>query len=160
MSNKEIVLSDKTTAIAAAIAGGNLMKPEGTACVAGEDLITTALAATGTTLTMANIMEAQEVRNQIVAGVTAAVGQIAIDTFAANPDANELTFEGKFGRDDLKVTVERNREYPNPADKGGAKIQVFGQTTVGYRANFGAELDRVRDNCKAIGRAALAAAAG
>jgi len=157
MSNKEIVLSDKTTAIAAAIAGANLMAVEGGIVTPGEDLINNALQATGTSLTMANIMEAQDVRNQVVAGITAAVGNIAVDAFAKNPDVNELTFEGKFGKDDLKVTVERHREYPNPADKGGAKIQVFGQTTVGYRTNFGSELDKVRDTCKAMARAALAA---
>lgn len=80
-------------------------------------------------MTLASIKAHQKYRGQVVAALTAGLGEKALPILAKNPGLDKVTMSTKFGNDKIELSVERSREF---GDGKGGKVVKPGYVNLGY----------------------------
>ena len=109
-------------------------------------------------MTMEPLLQHMNHRDNFIAGVAHAAGELGIDFMAKNPEVKSTSFEAQWGSDVFSGVIHGQRTFPNPQNPEGDKIVKYGSTRVGYTANGAqnkGQLKQVFNSLSALAEEAL-----
>lgn len=109
--------------------------------------------------TMEDLKWSLDHRDIVVAAAGLAVGELAVDYFKANPDAQQVSMSMPVHKDNINIVVQRSKEIPAGPLNSEAKT-VYGSLRASYVANGAVnrgELKKVKTHLTQIATAALSA---
>lgn len=154
-SKTDVKFKELTVVTAATLKGGMKVGAEGVIELSA-DLYETTLPEGKT---MAELKEYHDHRDMIVAAASLAAGELSVDYFKANKDAQQVSVSLPIYKDNLNVVVQRSKDLPASTYLPEGKT-VYGSLRANYTANGAVnrgELKKVKTHLSALAEAALKA---